>query len=158
MYRLISFMKGAAFGAGMMYFFDPVLGRRRRSLVRDQFIHLANKSCDVADAKYRDMQNRLYGTFAEMRSALRHDEPTDEVLTDRVRATIGRYISHPSAIDVTVRKGVVTLSGPIPAREVDDLMCAVHSVRGVTTVKDYLNVDQSPGTQTALQDSGQRSG
>jgi hypothetical protein len=158
MYRLISFAKGAAFGAGLIYFLDPVQGRRRRALVRDQAIHLANKSCDVADAKYRDMQNRLYGTFAEMRSSLRHDEPTNEVLCDRVRATIGRYISHPGAIEVAARDGVVTVSGPILAREVDDLMCAVHSVRGVRTVHDHLDVRQSAGNQSALQGSGQQNG
>jgi hypothetical protein len=68
MYRMISFVKGAAIGAGFMYFFDPIMGNRRRALVRGQLIHLANKTCDAADAKWRDVQNRMYGTFAEARS------------------------------------------------------------------------------------------
>jgi osmotically-inducible protein OsmY len=151
MYRLISFMKGAAIGAGIMYFFDPVVGNRRRALLRDQFIHLANKSCDVADAKYRDMQNRMYGTFAEMRASLRHDEPTDEVLSDRVRSAIGRYTTHPGAIEVDAHNGVVTLSGPVLGREVDDVLRAVHSVRGVASIEDRLDVRQSAGSNASLQ-------
>jgi osmotically-inducible protein OsmY len=158
MYRLISFLKGAAFGAGVMYFFDPVVGNRRRALVRDQIYHLMNKSCDVADAKYRDVQNRLYGTFAEMRSGLRHDEPTDEVLCDRVRAKIGRHISHPGAIKVEAHGGVVTVGGPILAREFDQLMSAIHSVRGVTAVEDRLDVHRSQEDISALQGTGQRNG
>jgi osmotically-inducible protein OsmY len=156
MYRLISFVKGAAIGAGMMYFFDPVSGNRRRALLRDQFIHLANKGCDVADAKYRDMQNRLYGTFAEMRSSLRHDEPTDDVLCDRVRSAIGRYITHPGAIEVHARNGVVTLSGPVLSREVNDLLCAVNSVRGVRSIEDRLDVRPMAGNTSALQGAGSR--
>jgi osmotically-inducible protein OsmY len=151
MYRLISFVKGAAIGAGIMYFFDPISGNRRRALLRDQFVHLANKSCDVADAKYRDMQNRMYGTFAEMRSSLRHDEPSDEVLCDRVRSAIGRYTTHPAAIEVDAQNGTITLSGPILAREVDDLMRAVYSVRGVTTIQNQLDVRPSAGNYSALQ-------
>jgi hypothetical protein len=156
MYRLISFVKGAALGAGVMYFFDPIQGRRRRALIRDQFIHLANKSCDVADAKYRDMQNRMYGTFAEMRSSFQHDEPTDEVLCDRVRANIGRYISHPGAIEIDAHNGCVCVSGPILASEVEDLMCAVQSVRGVYAIENCLDVRDSAGSTPALQGAGSR--
>jgi osmotically-inducible protein OsmY len=150
MYRLISFVKGAIIGAGVMYYLDPVSGNRRRARVRDQFIHLANKSCDVADAKYRDMQNRLYGTFAEMRASLRHDEPTDEVLCDRVRSAIGRYVSQPSAVEVKVNNGVVTLSGPVLSRELDDLLCAVYSARGVTTIENRLDIQRMAGEQVAF--------
>ena len=154
MYRMISFIKGAAVGAGFMYFCDPVMGKRRRALVRDQLYHLANKSCNMADAKYRDMQNRMYGTFAEMRSAMRRDEPSDQILCDRVRSAIGRYVSHPASIEVRAQNGVVTLSGPVLAREVDDLLCAAHSVRGVNDVQDRLDIHESPGNVSALQGSG----
>jgi hypothetical protein len=79
MYRMISFLKGAAIGAGMMYLFDPVAGNRRRALIRDQFIHLSHKSCNVADSKFRHMQNRLYGTFAEARSHLSREKSSEEL-------------------------------------------------------------------------------
>jgi hypothetical protein len=70
---MISFVKGAALGAAAMYYFDPVLGNRRRALVQDQITHLMTKSRRVADAKWRDTQNRMYGAYAEARSALSRD-------------------------------------------------------------------------------------
>jgi hypothetical protein len=158
MYRLISVLKGAAIGAGAMYFLDPDLGNRRRALVRDQLYHLCNKAGDVADAKFRDMQNRLYGTFAELRSSLHHDRPSDKVLCDRVRSIIGRYISHPGAIEVDACDGIVILGGPIPANELDDLLCAVQSVRGVAGVEDHLDIHQSGEFIPDLQGSGRRTG
>jgi osmotically-inducible protein OsmY len=154
MYRMISFIKGAAIGAGMMYFFDPVLGNRRRALLRDQFTHLGNKSCDFADAKWRDMQNRMYGTFAEARSRLHRDEPSDEVLIDRVRSAIGRQMTHAGAIEVDARNGTIILSGPVLASEVEDLRCAARSVRGVKRIEDRLDVHNSASNVSALQGTG----
>jgi hypothetical protein len=153
---MISFIKGAAIGAGIMYFFDPVMGNRRRALVRDQLIHLANKSCDVADAKWRDMQNRMYGTFAEARSCLQHDEPSDEVLVDRVRSAIGRHMTHAGAIEVEARDGTIILSGPVFASEVEDLRGAARSVRGVKEIEDRLDVHESAGNLSALQGATNR--
>jgi hypothetical protein len=152
MYRMISFIKGAAMGAGIMYFFDPVLGNRRRALVRDQFTRLGNKSCDYADAKWRDIQNRLYGTFAEARSHLQRDVPSDEVLIDRVRSAIGRHITHAGAIEVDARNGTIILSGPVLAGEVEGLRCAARSVRGVKEIEDRLKVHDPAGN--ALQGTG----
>jgi hypothetical protein len=156
MYRMISFIKGAAIGAGVMYFFDPVMGNRRRALLRDQFIHLGNKSCDLADAKWRDVQNRLYGTYAEARSHLHRDEPSDEVLIDRVRSAIGRHMTHAGAIEVDARDGTIILSGPVLASEVEELRCAAQSVRGVKGIDDRLEVQESAGNVSALKGTTNR--
>ena len=67
MNRVCNLLTAAAFGAGMAYFFDPVAGRRRRGLFRDQLIHGMTKSRKMADARYRDMKNRAYGTYHELR-------------------------------------------------------------------------------------------
>jgi hypothetical protein len=36
--RSFAFLKGIGIGAGALYFFDPVVGARRRSLLRDYFV------------------------------------------------------------------------------------------------------------------------
>jgi len=70
MNHVCNLLTAAAFGAGMAYFFDPAAGRRRRGLLRDKVIHGATKSrkmVDVADARYRDVKNRAYGAYHELR-------------------------------------------------------------------------------------------
>jgi hypothetical protein len=145
MSHLISFVKGAGLGAGLMYFLDPDLGRRRRSLVRDQCVRIANQLVDAADCTARDVQNRLYGTVAELQSSMRElgETPDDELLVSRVRSKLGRYVSHPGAIEVTAQDGCVTLGGPILASEVQDVVRAIESVRGVCEVDNQLDVHQS---------------
>lgn len=51
----------AGLSAGLMYFFDPDLGRRRRSWLSDQFQHLDAKFRRAIDVLGRDLQNRLHG-------------------------------------------------------------------------------------------------
>ena len=153
MYRTISFLKGVAIGAGVMYFFDPVVGNRRRALVRDQLIHLSKKTCNAADAQWRDLQNRMHGTLAEMRATMRRYETSDAVLAERVRSTIGHYVSNGGAIDVDVCDGVVCLCGPVLASEVEILRDAVSAVRGVKHIDDRLDVHITAGNVSALQDT-----
>ena len=57
--------------AGLAYYFDPVAGRRRRSLLRDKLIHGMRKTGGVADARYRDLKNRAYGTYHELQKDVR---------------------------------------------------------------------------------------
>ena len=58
-----------AFGLGalFMYFFDPVSGRRRRALARDQLVHARHEIGDYAEDTTKDLRNRAYGLVAEAR-------------------------------------------------------------------------------------------
>jgi osmotically-inducible protein OsmY len=67
----------------------------------------------------------------------------------RVRAQMGHVVSHAGAIDVTARQGRVTLSGSIPAHEVEKLLSAVASVPGVTAVVNRLEVNHTTATTAA---------
>jgi osmotically-inducible protein OsmY len=91
--------------------------------------------------------------IAELRGTLRsgREEVTDEVLGNRVRSQIGRHVSHPRAIEVAAHDGVVTLRGPILANEVDELLTAVLTVRGVRDVDDQLDVHKTAKGISALQ-------
>jgi uncharacterized membrane protein len=71
---------------------------------------------------------------------------------------MGRYVSHPGAIEVSAAAGRVTLRGPVLADEADGLIRAVESVRGVREVEDRLEVHGDPGSVPALQGGRHRVG
>jgi osmotically-inducible protein OsmY len=71
----------------------------------------------------------------------------------RVRAQIGHVISQAETIDVTAHQGRVTLSGSIPAHEVEKLLSAVASVAGVTAVVNRLQVNHEPTSSASLRNN-----
>ncbi len=60
--RLLTVM---GLGAGLMYFYDPDEGRRRRALLGDQVTRFKNDSQNFMDRARRDLQNRRQGMQAE---------------------------------------------------------------------------------------------
>lgn len=138
-------------GAGLMYLLDPERGRRRRALIRDQMAHGTNFSGRAMRAARHDVANRATGMAARLRGTFSRDAVDDAVLVERVRAQLGRWVSHPRAIEVEVRDGVVTLRGPILQAEVPTLLSAVRGVRGVHDVVSALEVHTEPGNVPALQ-------
>jgi hypothetical protein len=151
-------LKGAALGAGAMFFFDPVRGNRRRALVRDQFIKFSHRTGDFFDKAIRDAEHRIEGTMAELSGALHHEQVSDDVLVERVRSKIGRCVSHPRAIEVSAHQGCVVLSGPVLAEEVPSLLGCVWRVRGVRGVEDQTTPHAEPGNISDLQGGRSRSG
>jgi uncharacterized membrane protein len=142
---------GAGFGAALMYFLDPNRGRRRRAYLRDQAVHAGHVLANAADKGARDLRNRAVGTVAAAGSRFRADDASDEVIVERVRAAMGRMISHPHAVRVECFGGRVTLTGPILAGEGDRVLRAVIHVRGVKGVEDHLERHAQPGDVSALQ-------
>ena len=148
---------GIGLGAALMYILDPDRGRRRRALARDQFVSAGRRLPDAVGATARDLSNRTRGIAAEVGSMLSSEEEvSDEVLVARVRSKLGRVVSHPHAVGVTVEQGRVTLSGPILADEVDDLLSCVSRVRGVADVENRLEVHEEAGNVSALQGGRRR--
>jgi uncharacterized membrane protein len=154
----LAMLGGMGLGAGIMYLLDPELGRRRRAHLRDQCISMWHETEDVVRVASRDLSQRSYGVLAEARSLFSGDQPDDEVIANRVRSRIGRVVSHPHSIAITVRGGRVTLRGPILADEVNDLISCVSSVRGVTGVGNELEVHERRGNISGLQGGRKRSG
>src|SRR5688572_21742195 len=109
-------LTGIGAGAGLMYWLDPDRGRLRRALTRDKAVHVVRRERAVTDKGLRDLEHRVEGLAYRFKNALRSEERVpDEILIERVRATLGRYTSHPSAIDVRVVEGCANISGPILA-------------------------------------------
>jgi BON domain len=128
-------------GAGLIYLFDPRLGRRRRALISDKIGSYWHSTGDFLGKTARDASNRTRGLLAEARVPFRHAEtPDNTVLEARVRAQLGHMGSEASAIDVSVEQGRVTLHGSIPASATEALLSAVESVAGVTEVVNKLEV------------------
>src|SRR5919199_6429374 len=73
------------------------------------------------------------------------------LLLERVRAKLGRYCSHPGAIEVTAFNGRVVLTGDVLASEQQQIFDAVRSVRGVEHVDNKLNAYESAEGISSLQ-------
>lgn len=146
---------GAA-GAALMYFMDSQRGNRRRKRMRDRIVHAGHASSDFLGTARRDGRNRLRGIAAEASAAFRDATTDDWVLEERVRAELGRAVSHPGAIDVISTNGTVTLTGHVLKSEHADLLSQVEKVAGVDSVEDLLEIHASPGDVSSLQGEGRR--
>jgi hypothetical protein len=155
-----TWMSGAGLGAGLMYLLDPDRGKRRRALLRDQMVHTWHRTSDAMGITARDLNNRIHGIAAKTRSRFTCEEVDDEVLAERVRARLGHVVTHPRSIDVVVRGGRVTVSGPILAGEAGRMLSSIASVRGVVAVEDRLErherAENVPGLQSGAPESEQR--
>jgi hypothetical protein len=148
---------GAALGAAAMYIFDPDRGRRRRALARDKVRGVIGNAAHLLDMAARDIKYRVRGlTVQATRPFRRKDIPDDLVLIERVRARMGRVVSHPHAIQIGALAGRVTLSGPILASEVGPFLDAVRSVMGVCEIEDHLVIHERPDSIPGLQGGARR--
>jgi len=145
-------------GAGIMYFLDPGDGARRRALVRDKTVHLVHRSGALFGKGVRDLKNRSQGVLAETKSIFEREEVSDERLEERVRAKLGRAVSHPHAIEVKVERGHVTLSGPVLDREMNPLLSSVAKVPGVCSVENQLEGHRRAAGVPSLQGTSRRTG
>jgi osmotically-inducible protein OsmY len=155
-------LSGAALGASAMYLMDPRTGARRRALIRDQVVRATHKTGDALDALGRDAANRARGLAAETRNRMRSDSSDARKLQERVRAELGRVVSHPRAVDVYVSAdGCVCLTGPVLMEEADAAISAIQSVKGVQEVDDrlerYASTEHVPSLQGGRTRPGRRS-
>jgi len=133
-------LTGLGLGVGLMYFKNPERGRRRRALVRDKVAHTTRVSSHALGAVGLDLAHRSAGLLARARGVLRRQPVDDGVLVERVRAKLGRLVSHPHAVDVNAIDGYVRLRGAVLQSEVPRLVRAVARVPGVRDVINALNV------------------
>jgi hypothetical protein len=145
-------VSGVGMGAGLMYLLDPQGGRRRRALVKDKAVSAYSSGSDVLRKTSKDLGNRSKGLAAGVRSKLRKVDADDLVLRDRVRSKMGRWVSKPGAIDVTVEDSVVILRGEVPASEVDHLLKKLRKLKGVEDLRNELDLRESGDDGSSLQE------
>lgn len=156
--RVGPFLWGFLSGTAFMYLFEDRDARRHRSLLRDKAVRMEHELESVVDKGIRDLRHRVRGLVAEARARLREEVVDDTVLVERVRAELGRFVSHPGSIDVTAQRGHVRLSGPILAEEVEPLLRRIKKVRGVKSVESNLEIHPSRDHVPGLQGAGRRPG
>jgi hypothetical protein len=157
MQSLPSALIGAGIGATLAVVLDPISGRRRRSLMQDKLRSAARQAGYAAGKAGRDLANRTRGAVASARNlGPDHSDPGDEILVERVRATMGHFVSHPHAIGVFAHGGRVVLQGPILADEVGYLLSAIEGVPGVWRVESQLEPHDVAGGIPSLQGGAPR--
>ena len=147
---------GAGLASAAFTFLDPQRGAARRAMLRDKTASALRRLGRHARGQLLDARLRLRGRAHELRARLREREVDDAVLEDRVRAQIGRVVSHPRALRVAALDGCIEVSGPVLAHEVDALLEGIRSVRGVKAVAQQLDIHDEPGREPALQGEGSR--
>jgi hypothetical protein len=155
--RTKTLLGSAGLGAGLMYLLDPERGRRRRALLRDKGVSAWRFSERAVSKTSRDVGNRAQGLAASAKGLFLRPRISEDVLGARVRSHIGHLVSHPHAIEVGVHRGLVTLSGPILKRELDDLIAGIKGIEGVAGVDNRLEPHkQAEGVPGLQGGSGRR--
>lgn len=151
--RVTSFPGGVLLGAGLMYFLDPIRGRRRRARIKEAVTHAERRERELLEKAARDASNRAHGLVERVKHPPSPDAP-DPVIESRVRACLGRAVSHPGALDVSVDHGRVIVRGPIFAHEAEHALRAIRRVPGVRELVDRMERHQTAGTISSLQGPG----
>jgi hypothetical protein len=157
----MTLIRAAALGAAAMYLLDPDRGRRRRAIARDKTRSALSQGTQFLSAARSDARARMQGLRAVARRVREGPgaPPDDRVLVARVRARLGRVVSHPHGVHVEAGNGDVRLSGPILKSEHTPLVIAARLVRGVRSVDDRdLVLYDSPDGVPALQGEGRAAG
>ena len=143
-------------GAGLMFLLDPQRGGRRRTLIRDKAVRTLNDGTTGLRRTGGYLRDSSRGLVAETRAKFSRDQASDYKIGARVRSAMGRVVSHPSAIWVTVVDGNVALCGDVLASEGDALVAVAKGTRGVRSVSNQLNVHESGDGVPSLQGESRR--
>jgi len=149
--RLKTLITSIGLGAGLMYFFDPQHGARRRAMVRDKANRLVNNMDESIEKALEDSRNRARGVLSEMTAKLSDQGAPDWILEERVRSNLGRMARHSRGVTVTADGGRINLSGPVLREDEDAIVKTAMRTRGVHGVENQLQVFDSPESIPALQ-------
>lgn len=146
---------GLVVGVTAMYMLDPSRGTRRRAIFRDKLYRYSREAREFSMKKARNFSNHLRGMYSiSTRTFHPSRKASDEKLVQRVRSAFGKSLSHPRAVHVEARDGIVTLHGPILHHEVKELISCVAHVPGVKQVITDLEVHRLAGNVSSLQGEG----
>lgn len=149
--RLKTLLTSIGLGAGLMYFFDPQQGARRRAMVRDKANRFVNTMDTSLEKALEDSRNRTRGVLSEMIARLSDQGAPDWILEERVRSNLGRMARHARGVSVTADGGRIILSGPVLREDEDTIVKTAMRTRGVRGVDNQLQMFDSDESIPALQ-------
>lgn len=139
MNRIARIAAAFAAGAAVMYYLDPLTGRRRRALVRDRGLAVSHDAGRFVRAKSHRAADQARGMLARARSALVDAPVDDDRLHERIRARLGRVVAHPGQVNVDVNHGYVVLRGRASPGEIDALNQTLSDMRGVCGIDNRIS-------------------
>ncbi|MDB5897004.1 MAG: hypothetical protein JWP22_1637 [Ramlibacter sp.] len=125
-----------AAGALAMYYLDPDLGARRRALLTDLV-----RSGLPGDSGRRGRGPQARRTYQR---GTEGDPRSDAALRDRIQGRLGRLVSFPGALQVSVSDGVVRLAGRVLAKERDGLLAQLRDMEGVQKLVNAMTAHDNP--------------
>ena len=135
----------AAIGAGLMFFFDPQQGNRRRKMFVDRTAGFFRRGARSAQQAGQGVASEAYGVTQKVKHAREEEKDLDDVtLARKVETEIFRDAEAPKGqVDVNDVDGVVYLRGEVEEDMIKDLDKAARKVSGVKGVENLLH---RPGT------------
>jgi hypothetical protein len=125
-------------GVATMYLFDPRLGVRRRSALKDRLISTFRDLRRQSGKISRNLTYRSRGLFHKIGDRIqtgRQNIP-DPILEARIRSKIGRQLrDHPHSFEVIVDQGNVLLEGTISDALYQRINPVIRRIPGVHSVK-----------------------
>jgi hypothetical protein len=147
--RPLGTLGAAAAGALAMYYLDPELGAQRRRLLAELV-----RSGLPGERRQAGQRPRAFHRITQA------DPQSDADLRDQIQTRLGRLVSHPGAIDVSVSNGVVRLSGRVLSKERDGLLEQIQQMAGVQKLVNAMASLDDPqemgrGSATAAAEPGE---
>jgi BON domain len=145
------FLAGAVIGAGLEFLFDPRVGHRRRTYLRDRLRGITRRRARRSRRFVRMLgaYGRGYGSRLFHRRPAERREPDDVTLAHKVETELFRPADVPKGqINVNVQNGVVQLRGEVPQPEM--IRKLVEQARDIAGVRDVENLLHLPGTPAPM--------
>jgi osmotically-inducible protein OsmY len=144
------FLRLAALGAALAYFFDPEAGRRRRAMARDRALGFFRQRGRQASRLGTAASAHAYGV--KQKATHLREEPKDfddQTLKAKIETELFRPEDAPKGqVNINVENGVVYLRGEVERPEiVNDLEAKVRKVQGVREVENLLHL---PGVEPQM--------
>ena len=143
----MKFLRFAALGALLTYFFDPQNGARRRTMARDRFLAYFRRGGRRAGRAGRAVAAEAHGLKQKATHLREEPKDLDDVtLARKVETEIFRPADAPKgSVNVNVEDGVVYLRGEVERPElIKDLESSARKVQGVREVENLLSLPKTP--------------